>query len=169
MKYVLAFLITTPLLFAGCATNTIADVPDIDRDKLYKPQLPGISPRTMNLQVTDERRPVFHKKSEEVVKSVKDTLVYILQQSGMTVDPHSKNKLIVVIKEGYIKGQPTVEDCVTLQSDIRSQKLNYGFDAVGCYHVESEGGAHLASRIDDSYVLALNLLFENFDKKLSAK
>ncbi len=170
MQKLILVLVSGLCLLSACATETIADVPDIDVSEMKKPKLAFLKKREVSLEILDARAPKHHGNSDKLKKRITETLVTYLGASDVKVSDGAPAKLNIYINSGHpVKSEKPgqefeSDDCVSIMGIISQSGRQYCGSTNACYSVVSQGGSHLGSEIGKAYELALENVFNYMDE-----
>lgn len=161
-------LLVICLSLIGCASMnefTIRDAPSINTENIHVPQLDNISPRQVNLTVTDNRAPEFKKNSDAVIVELRRAVISLIDEKNIAVKPNAPNSLNINIQDH--KTADYQEGCVKLTAVLFLQKKGkVHADAFSCFEYKHPLGYNLNSDISKAYEAALQALLDQLDKGL---
>ncbi len=150
----------------GCA-STPATIPDVRAKDVGKPTLPGVEPRTVRLEIVDERNPA-PAESEESVNRVRLAVVEALGGALVTESSDSPNQLTVVFE--YPAELPDTFtnpfQCVLIRARLKLKDGRAESWSTSCHHADDAVGFSMGTDITDSFRSALRGAFGGLDRKL---
>jgi hypothetical protein len=154
--WITPFLLTC---FLGCARSA---VPSLDPDSLTAPALPGLSPRTLDVRVVDQR-PVSRQDRVATEQVVANALGRVLATRGVAVESEADNRLFITVQQPESRSDLIdPASCIEVQSELavwgvsspafkvtRCSTWSHGGAASGSGLLEFEGALdHLLGRLD---------------------
>jgi hypothetical protein len=100
---------------SGCARSA---VPSLDPESLTAPELRGLSPRTVDVRVIDER-PVSNEDRRATERHLADVLGRVLATRGVTVESAAAHRWFITVQQPVSRSdQLDPATCVEIQSEI---------------------------------------------------
>lgn len=168
-KVALLVLTLSMMSFTGCATLSprgIADVPSINVEKVKMPVLKNIPGNQVNLNVMDNRDSMYRQNTEALQKELRSAITQSLKSKGITVNPNSKNSLLISVQEQ--KMGEYKDGCVKVNGMLAIPEVaNVYSDATSCFEMKSPvSTVSMGSDINESYEMALSTVFQSFATNL---
>jgi hypothetical protein len=141
-------------------------VPDLHVADVRTPALPGVTPRSVHLEVADERVPL-PEKSKETVERVRAAVSGALGENGIAVAVDSPNRLKMTLhvpKEG--EGDIDRDDCVQLVTRLDMPSAFAEASAVGCFEWRHWLGFSLGGDSTMEFKVAINQSLQTLDDQL---
>ena len=156
-------------LAQGCATAS--QVPEINSEGLPAVGLKALSPRSIQIEVKDNRA-VNQKagNSAQVEKSVRDAVSAALVRGGVEPKekaPHLLNiALVDSVVEHSVDGEKTTDGECVKATGVLKAKWGSKLTAIGtgCTYMKREDGFARAGDVSEAFTLALKLVLETLDK-----
>ncbi|QDK37298.1 hypothetical protein [Bdellovibrio sp. NC01] len=168
--FLLPLVLTLSMMsFTGCATlspRSIADVPAINVEKVKMPVLKNIPGNQLNLNVMDNRDSMYRQNTEALQKELRRVITQSLKSKGITVNPSSKNSLLISVQEQKVGDYK--DGCVKINGMLAIPDVaNVYSDATSCFEMKSPvSTVSMGSDINESYEMALSAVFQSFGTNL---
>ena len=159
----------TMALLAACAGGSGAGTPHIKPERLVRVSLKSVTPRVLDVRVTDERRPA-PETSAAMLAEVRTAVDTILARAGIAVVEGARNRLVLAVTYPDSGGKMMKpEDCIVMKGTITLVDGSGGTsDATACFVFKNLYGMRTASDATGVYEQVINGTFDALDDLPSA-
>jgi hypothetical protein len=170
MKSSLLLALSIAVLLPACASAPLDKIPELDCAQIETMQVNKLKPRSLTIQVTDQKQVNLTAGNAEAVASKIQSVLQCSAEKGGIKGGESKNHLIVTVKdcqpeEGQVDVAQTA--CVMINASLKTAKSVLTIDAHAANsYVRSNNNHHFTGEIDESYLKALQLLVHTLNEKL---